>query len=137
MVYWGTQTKVASDVQIIIDTCLLTLPVPIANEERKMWCLKRFYEGLKELHKTFWGTKKCEKFKLIFILIALSEMHWVGRVKCRSLSRSHLKSPCTTVVFSVEGMFFGNHSINCSMAGISSVWLARYCLVHVSVCRFM
>ena len=30
-----------------------------------LWCLKRFYEGLKGLkglHKTFWGTtKKCEK----------------------------------------------------------------------------
>ena len=26
-----------------------------------LWCLKRFYEGLKGLHKTFWGTtKKCE-----------------------------------------------------------------------------
>ena len=25
------------------------------------WCLKRFYEGLKDLHKTFWGTtKKCD-----------------------------------------------------------------------------
>ena len=25
-----------------------------------LWCLKRFYEGLKGLHKTFWGTtKKC------------------------------------------------------------------------------
>ena len=25
------------------------------------WCFKRFFEGLKDLHKTFWGTtKKCE-----------------------------------------------------------------------------
>ena len=23
-----------------------------------LWCLKRFYEGLKGLHKTFWGTTK-------------------------------------------------------------------------------
>ena len=22
------------------------------------WCFKRFYEGLKDLHKTFWGTTK-------------------------------------------------------------------------------
>ena len=49
----------------------LTLPVPISDKEKKiklnfyfltsLWCLKRFYEGLKGLHKNFWGTtKKCE-----------------------------------------------------------------------------
>ena len=28
-----------------------------------LWCLKRFYEGLKGLYKTFWGTtKKCELY---------------------------------------------------------------------------
>ena len=26
-----------------------------------LWCLKKFYEGLKGIHKTFWGTtKNCE-----------------------------------------------------------------------------
>ena len=43
------------------------------DEERK---------DLKGLHKTFWGTtKKCQnkKFKLIFILIELSEMRDTGR----------------------------------------------------------
>ena len=30
-----------------------------------LWCLKRFYEGLKGLHKTFWGsTKKCKNKNL-------------------------------------------------------------------------
>ena len=30
-----------------------------------LWCLERFYEGLKGLHKTFWGTtKKCENKNL-------------------------------------------------------------------------
>ena len=30
-----------------------------------LWCLKRFYEGLKGLHKTLWGTtKKCENKNL-------------------------------------------------------------------------
>ena len=30
-----------------------------------LWCLKRFYEGLKDLHKTFWGTtEKCENKNL-------------------------------------------------------------------------
>ena len=49
-----------------------------------LWYLKRFYEGLKGLHKPFWGTtKKCEKknFELIFILIQLSEMHGAERIK--------------------------------------------------------
>ena len=23
-----------------------------------LWCLKRFFEDLKDFHKTFWGTKK-------------------------------------------------------------------------------
>ena len=50
------------------------------------WRLKRLYEdlkGLKDLHKTFWGTtKKCENknLKLIFILTQLSEMHGAKRV---------------------------------------------------------
>ena len=30
-----------------------------------LWCLKRFHDGLKGLHKTFWGTtKKCENKNL-------------------------------------------------------------------------
>ena len=41
-----------------------------------LWCLKRFYEGLKGLHKTLEGTIK----KLIFILIQLTEMHDAGKV---------------------------------------------------------
>ena len=46
-----------------------------------LWSRKRFYEGLKGLHKTFWGTtKKCENKNLIFISIQLSEMHETLRV---------------------------------------------------------
>ena len=47
-----------------------------------LWCIKRFYEGLKDLYKKFWGTtKKCENKNknLIFIFIQLSEMHGTGR----------------------------------------------------------
>ena len=34
-----------------------------------LWCIKRFYEDLKDLHKTFWGTtKKCENRKLSELL---------------------------------------------------------------------
>ena len=33
--------------------------------QTSLWCLKSFYEGLKGLHKTFWGTtKKCENKNL-------------------------------------------------------------------------
>ena len=62
----------------------LTLPAPCIFEScieikinlnfyfhTSLWCLKRFYEGLKGLHKTFRDTTtKCEnkKFKLIFSL---------------------------------------------------------------------
>ena len=53
----------------------LTLPVWISDDEKKqnlifyfhtsLWCLKRFYEGLKGLHKTFWdSTEKCENKNL-------------------------------------------------------------------------
>ena len=56
----------------------LTLPVLCISEScieikinlsfyfhTSLWCLKRFYEGLKGLHKTFWGaTKKCENKNL-------------------------------------------------------------------------
>ena len=57
----------------VLYLALLTLPVSIPDEERKLTeifffqtslCyLKRFYEGLKGLHKTFWGTKKKCKSK--------------------------------------------------------------------------
>ena len=54
---------------------ILKLPVPIPDEKKKiklnfyfhtsLWCLKKFYKGLKGLHKTFWGpTKKCENKNL-------------------------------------------------------------------------
>ena len=34
-----------------------------------LWCLKSFYEVLKGLHKTFWGTrKKCENKNLTLFL---------------------------------------------------------------------
>ena len=49
-----------------------------------LWCLKRFYESLKGLHKTFCDTtKKCENKNLIkfFIPIKLSEMHGTERIK--------------------------------------------------------
>ena len=55
-------------VVVVFKKGALTLPVPIPDEEKKimlnfyfhtyMWCLKRFYEGLKDLHKTIWGTAK-------------------------------------------------------------------------------
>ena len=47
-----------------------------------LWCLERFYEGLKGLHKTFWGiTKKCENKNLIyFLFMPISEMNGTGRV---------------------------------------------------------
>ena len=44
-----------------------------------LWCLKRFYVSLKNLlrhRKEVWKWK----FKLIFILIQLSEMYWMGGV---------------------------------------------------------
>ena len=54
----------------------LTLDVPIPDKKKKLhfyfhtslWCLRRFYEGLKDLHKTFWGTtKKCENKNVSYI----------------------------------------------------------------------
>ena len=39
-----------------------------------LWCLKRFYEGLKGLHKTIWcTTKRCENKNLTFISTKLSD----------------------------------------------------------------
>ena len=74
---------------------MLTLPVPISDKEKRikvnfyfhasLWYLKRFYEGIKDLHKTFWGTtKKCENKNLIFVSIQLSEMHGTGRVNSQT-----------------------------------------------------
>ena len=73
---------------------VLTLPVPIPYEEKKinyfrfsLRCLKRFYERLKALHKTFKGTtKKCKNKDLIFILIQLLEMLGTGRVQAENWS---------------------------------------------------
>ena len=58
---------------------VLTLPVPIPDEEKtvklnfyfhtSLWCLNRFYEGPKGLHKTFRHTaKKCENKNLTYFL---------------------------------------------------------------------
>ena len=73
----------------LIKLSLLTLPTLFISEScikikinlnvyfhTSLWCLKRFYEDLKGLHETFWGTaKKCENknFKLIFSLRLESE----------------------------------------------------------------
>ena len=56
-----------------------------------LWCLKRFYEGFKGLHETWWvTTKECENesLSLIFVLIKLSEIHGVGRVN-QIMTNSH------------------------------------------------
>ena len=59
-----------------------------------LWCLKRFYEGLKDLHKTFCGTtKKCENKNLskFFPIVRIK----TGRVnvtfECSNQSRKILK----------------------------------------------
>ena len=47
-----------------------------------LWCLKRFYEGPKGLHKTFWGTtKNCENKKIKLINFLFSSGIGTGRVK--------------------------------------------------------
>ena len=62
---------------------MLTLPVPITDEGEKinlniyfhssLWCLKRFYEGLKGFQKTFWGnTKKSENKNLSLFLFNIT-----------------------------------------------------------------
>ena len=51
---------------------LLTLPILIPDEKKinfyfhnSLWCLKKFDESLKGLHKIFWGTSmKCEVEKV-------------------------------------------------------------------------
>ena len=76
---------------------MITLPVTCISEScieikiklnlyfyTSLWCLKRFCEGFKGLHKTFWGTtKKCENKNLILISIQLSEMHGTKRVNIK------------------------------------------------------
>ena len=47
------------------------------------WCRKRFYQGLKGLHKIFWGTtKKCEYENLSFVFLSGIG---TGRVKQKKL----------------------------------------------------
>ena len=67
----------------------LTVSVPIPDEEKKnelnfyfhtsLWYLKRFYEGLKSLDKTFRGTtKKCENKNLTYLLFQTSfQKFWI------------------------------------------------------------
>ena len=48
-----------------------------------LWCLKRFSEGLKGLHKAFWDTRRKFENKNLsefFFLIQLSEMYGTARV---------------------------------------------------------
>ena len=58
-----------------------------------LWCPKRFYEGLKGLHKTFFRHHKemwKQKFSLILISIQFSEMHETGKVKIFSVTKQLL-----------------------------------------------
>ena len=112
---------------------VLTLPVPIPDEEKKLkflfshflWCLRRFYEGLKGFHKTFWGiTKKCENKNLtsfflfvrdwdgkaFLVLIQLFEMHEARRAK---VSVSPLYLP---VLFDNIFLLSHVHQLNCNTA---------------------
>ena len=72
----------------------LTLPAPYISESctemkinvnfcfhTSLWCLKRFYEGLKGLLKTFSGsTKKCKNKNLRYIFSLLPELRWKGLI---------------------------------------------------------
>ena len=70
-------------VQAELELNPLALPVPPRQREKinwnyclhtSLWCFKWIYEGLKGLHKIFWGTtEKCENL--------LSKMHGAVRVK--------------------------------------------------------
>ena len=69
-------------------------PNPVRREKIKLnvyfrtslWCLKRFYEGLKGLHKTFWGTtKKCDNKNLTI----KKSFHWFELV-CVSHTRKRV-----------------------------------------------
>ena len=43
-----------------------------------LWCLKRFYEDLTRLHKTFWGTiKHCENKNLTYFFLFIRD--WDGK----------------------------------------------------------
>ena len=92
-----------------------SLPNPGRREKIKLnfyfhtsfWCLERFYEGLKDHLKTFWGTtKKCENKNLTFISIQLSEMHGTGRVN--SENNCNYKGSLTIAKgeFSFKCLFF-------------------------------
>ena len=74
----GIKSKYVKISAILLWVTSLTLKDPFISEScieikiklnfyfhTSLWCLKRFYEGLKGLHKTFWGTKKkCENENL-------------------------------------------------------------------------
>ena len=73
--FWDTTKKCENKNLSFYFNTTSTVPVPISGEEKKinlnlyfhtsLWCGKRFYEGLKGPHKTFWGTtKKCESKNL-------------------------------------------------------------------------
>ena len=73
---WKEISRMACPDQDSFDSCSKLNPSCPNHRPRKkinlnfsfhtfLWCLKRFYEGLKGLHKTFWGTtKKCENKNL-------------------------------------------------------------------------
>ena len=64
------EPKKTSDPLTLKDPCISESCIEIKIKlnlyfHTSLWCLKRFYEGLKGLHETFWGTtKKCENKNL-------------------------------------------------------------------------
>ena len=102
---------IASYIYLCVSDFMLTLPVPIPDEEKKiklnfyfhtsLWCLKSFYEGLKGLHKTFWGTaKKCDNKTLTWFLFQYNFQRCTGRERLI----------CLTGVTSDMVIFLGNCS---------------------------
>ena len=65
-----------------------------------LWCLKRFYEGLKAFIKIFKAPQRSRKwkFKLIFILIQFSEMNGAGRVNLKNLTLASLEIPTQEIL---------------------------------------
>ena len=108
------------------------------NFHFSLWCLKRF-EGLKGLHKTFWGTtKKCENKNLIVISIELSEMHGTLRVNigfCKlSLQLKYFETMLGVLGKTINNCNFCDRCLLYDFFFSRLFFIYKSTLVHVKLC---
>ena len=62
MLFW--ELSVIYEIQPLLFNRMISDLIRPYPDHASLWCLKKFYEVLKGLHKTFWGTTKSVRIRI-------------------------------------------------------------------------